>query len=250
MDEKLNKSIDALIDELFSENVEKSVQIAKDAKMTADEAMAQVPKAPNPGHPLKQISDVPQTDTDGARAKEYDSAISEKGKEDDQEESDQVAPPKNLKKSTELSEEEYAEFQAFKKSKEVAKVEELKKAEEDKIENLIKSVVEKTASKYEVKIDELSKSLNEQRELVKAMASQPQKSKAITNLQVLEKSTGNNGQSSRSESFTKSEILDAAEELVAKGQLSMDSVIELEQTGHLYNPNHRKLIEQHLNKRR
>ena len=85
--EAMNKSIDAMIDELFTEApVEKSIDISKDAKTTADAAVNQAPKGQDDdkrgaGRP-KQISDVPKTDTDGKRDGKYDDDITENdGKE-------------------------------------------------------------------------------------------------------------------------------------------------------------------------
>ena len=66
--EQLNKSIDSLIDDLFTDTVEKgdALNIAGDAKTTADAAIAAAPKmqddaARGAGRPA-QISDVPNTD--------------------------------------------------------------------------------------------------------------------------------------------------------------------------------------------
>src|SRR5689334_1375753 len=81
--DELNKSIDTLLDEVFGEpeTTEKSIDIAKDAKTTADAVMSGVPsgqkdESRGAGRP-KQISDVPQNDMDGRRESEYDDAIAE-----------------------------------------------------------------------------------------------------------------------------------------------------------------------------
>ncbi len=323
----LNKSIDALIDEFFTEEesevIEKSIDIKNDSKTTADEVVNSAPKSVKDKRPVKAIQDVPEEDEDGARSKEYDSAISEKGKEEDVEEVSQVKEPKNFKKSdsdgvhkiqvvnpskaqAELSnkhkilskpvgdeihvkhedskplhawmlnsgwdakdikgtypevhrmangmkksieqDEDYADFLAFKKSKEVRKEEELKKAESEKMESLIKSVVAKTSAKYESKIEELSKALQEQSTLVKAMARQPQSSKSITSVEALTKSV--HEEETSGGFFSKSEMLDAAEELMKKGGLTVDHVIELENGGFIYDPQARKNLENYLSKRK
>lgn len=266
MNEELKKSIDSLIEELFAESVEKSLDIAKDAKTKADEVVNQAPKMAKDVRPVREMHDVPQTDTDGVASKEYDKAITEEEKEEDQPEIRQVSdmsqvseksriktsskalPVAPFKKSMELSEAEYLEFQELKKAQNQVRLEDLKKAEETKINDLIKSVVEKTAGKYESKIEELSKSLNEQKELVKAMARQPQRAKSVTNIEALEKSMEST--SSKAENFTKSEMLDAAEELVKKGQMTVEQVIELENCGFIYNKDARQNLENYITKRK
>lgn len=273
--ETLNKSIDALIDEIFvDETVEKSIDIAGDSKTKADEVANKAPKgqkdeARGAGRP-QQISDVPQTDEDGKRAKDYDKDIKERDNvEEDSPEADQVkemnqikakggddaSKPKTapFKKSNgeEISEEEYNEFLAFKKSQEDAKAEELKKAEENKQNDLIKSIVEKTVEKvkagYEQKIEGLQKSLNEQTEMVKAMAEAPVRAKTITNIEALEKGQGEG--TPQPETFSKSEMLDAAEELCKSGQLEVDHVVELDNNGYIYDQRARQVLESYLAKK-
>lgn len=268
--EELIKSIDSIIADLFEEDesVEKSIDIAKDASTTADKVISSAPSTQSDemrggGRP-KQISDVPMVDEDGKRSKEYDSAISEKAKEEDQEEADQVkemnqikeggrasaskAPEvKPFKKS--LTEEEFEEYIALKKAKEESEKEEIKKAQVQQQEELIKSVVERTSKVYEEKIESLTKSLNEQSQLVKAMANKPQRSKSITNIEAVEKSFNSESGETIQKSFTKSEILDAAEELAKSGKISVDNVIELENNGYIFNKDAREAVENYLNKK-
>lgn len=276
--ENLNKSIDALIDDIFSEEeqVEKSIDIAKDAKTKADEAANEAPKgqkdeARGAGRP-KQISDVPQTDTDGARAKEYDDAITEnEGKEDQPEETKKQAkvmdqtverkeakakapemrPFKKSDDSVEISKEEYAAFEAFKKSQaeaEVAKAkeaEELKKAEvRQEQEALIKSAVQSATEDLRKSMDEQRKVIAEQASIIKSMASQPKSSKSVTGIEQLEKSQS--PEEAGPQSFSKSEIEDAIEELVIKGELSNDVMAEYQMTESIYNKNHRAKVEKYL----
>lgn len=278
--EELNKSIDLLVDELFAEkseeqpeNVEKSIDIAQDSKTTADAAVNQAPKAEKDeargaGRPA-QISDVPQVDQDGSRDKQYDAAISERdGVEDENEEAkkqansidqtsdkgrmaDKPAAPKMapFKKSesgeevVEVSKDEYEAYQAFKKSQEEAKKqEELKKAERFQAD-LIKSAVTEAVSGLKAENEELRKSMKEQSELLKAFANKPQQPKSITGIEALEKSVA---PEDKSQYFTKSEMLDAAEELVKSGSLTIDDVIELENTGSLVDSRKRVLVEKKL----
>ena len=276
--ESLVKSIDDLIDELFT------VDIAKDAQTKADEAANQAPKAQkdearNAGRP-KQISDVPQNDMDGRRASEYDAAITEnENKEDEPEEAKKQAisqdqtQDKNriaskpsapamrpFKKSTtedgleveeQISEEDWEAFQAFKKSQaeakeaeELKKAEDLAKAEVEKQEALIKSAVENATSDLRKSMEDLAKTNQEQAELIKAMAATPQSPKSVTGIEQLEKSQ--DPELTEPETFTKSQMLDAAESLALDGKIPMEAVIELENTGTVNNGSIRKSIEAKL----
>lgn len=150
--EELEKSIDALIEDVFSDetpdtDLDKSIDIAGDAQTTADAAVAQAPKgqkdeARGAGRPA-QISDVPQIDMDGRRDSTYDDSTTEReGVEDENEEArkqaasiDQTTKGKGrmkqspkapairpFKKSedgtetTEVTKEEFEEYQEFKKA--------------------------------------------------------------------------------------------------------------------------------------
>lgn len=261
MDEQLQKSIDSLIDELFAEPeapkaeaVEKSDMIKeqKPQKETADEAIKQVPKgekdeARGAGRP-KQISDVPQNDTDGARAGEYDGKITEKETDATakKKEDDQVKVPEQMKKSENtLSDEEYAEYKELKKARKAArKEEELRKSQAVQVD-LIKSAVVDATSSLRKENEDLRKSLQETSELVKAIANKPQKSKAVTNVQAVEKFQ----KSASSTNFSKAEILDVAEDLVKSKQLTVEHVIELENNGYIYDPEARGTLERAMNRR-
>lgn len=245
--EELTKSIDAMVDELFAEQVEKSIDIAKDAKTTADAAVNQAPKAQDDaargaGRP-KQISDVPDKDEDGKRAGEYDASITEKAKEQDQAEASQVKPGPMMKS---ISEQEYAEFQAFRKAQEDKQKEEtLKKAREEQ-KDLIKSAVREATSTILKENEELRKSLTETQELVKSMAERPQRRKSIDNIQALEKSQRDEEKTETT--FSKSEMLDVAEELVMKKSQDFkdDHLIELENTGYIFDVRARTALENAL----
>jgi len=278
-EEQLTKSIDALIDDLFTaepEEVEKSIEIAKDADTTADKAVGKAPKAQKDeargaGRP-KQISDIPQEDMDGDRANEYDDEISENDDKETQPEETQQSPsidqacegkgrlkssPKapairpfkksETGESEEISDEDWAAFQEFKKSQ--AEAEELKKAEEAKKEQeeLVKSAVAAAIADVRKENEELRKSVSESQELLKAMASTPAKPKSITNVQALEKSES--PEEKGPETFTKSEILDGMEELVKAGKLSDQVVYEYEMTDRVTDPETRKAVEDYMSKR-
>jgi len=252
--EELNKSLDLLIDELFAEENEESVEKSmvkdmKQAKETADEAMAQVPKVEsdekNPGRP-EQISDVPKVDEDGKRAGNYDADIAKKNEDAKKKEDDQVKPTPEMVKKAVISDEEYKEYQALKKAKEEAEKEEvLKKAKSEQMD-LIKSAVIEATSEIRKENEELKKSLSEQIELIKSMANKPQKAKAITNLNAVEKFQKSG---STNNFFSKKDVLDIAEELVKSQKLSMENVIELENSGYIYDEEARRVLEAEIKKR-
>jgi hypothetical protein len=253
MNEELKKSIDSVLDEIFAESevietIEKADALKQESDTKADAAVKKAPKFQSDedrkaGRP-KQISDVPEEDEDGERTGEYDKKITEKAKEESNPEAKQVKESSQVKKS-EISEEEFQEYQALKKAKAEKEVELLKKAEKETQDALIKSIVEQTASKYEGKLEEMKKTIEEQNSLIKAFAKKPQASKSITNIEVLEKSSKT--EKKESEYFSKSEKLDAAEELFKAGKIPMEAVVELENTGAVFHPVYRKLIEQKLN---
>lgn len=279
--EELNKSIDMLLDEVFgeSETAEKSLDIAKDSKTTADAAIASAPSSQNDaargaGRP-KQISDVPNNDQDGKRDSEYDAAIAQATGEVEPEEAkkqakaiDQVSKEGHMAQSPkapqgrpfkksddgsveEISEEEYKQFQEFKKSQaqvaaNKAKEEELRKAEavRKESEDLIKSAVAQATSKLAKENEELRKSFQETNALIKAMASQPMPSKSITNIQALEKSQ--RPEDKGQETFSKSEVLDAAFELAKAGKINSNVVSEIEMTNRTSDSEARAKIEKFL----
>lgn len=273
MDE-LTKSIDGFIEDLFSEEtVEKSsenFEVANASKTTADAAIASAPASEDDasrgaGRP-KDDHDVPKVDEDGNPAKGYEAVQSEQAEVEPEEAKKQakavtqVSAEGHGSKSPKASNdprgpmfksEEYEEYQALKKAdderkakaaqEEIKKSEDLKKAEQ---QNLIKAAVESALGTVRKENEELKKSLSEQGALLKAMASQPRQSKSVTSIEVLEKS--NSDVTRDQASFSKSEKLDAAEALVKAGKIPMDAVIELENTGTVYNPQVRQLIEKQL----
>lgn len=249
--DNLTKSIDALIDELIVEPVNKSmIKDQKPAKETADEAVAAAPKgekdeARGAGRP-KQIADVPQTDTDGSRAGEYDSKIAAPNADTAKKEDSQVEAPAQMKKA--LSDDESAELASFRADK-LAKsqAETLEKARKE-TSDLIKSAVTEAVSAVKTENADLRKALVETQELVKAMANKPQKSKAVTNVQHVEKFQKSNA----GQSLSKAEILDVGESLLAKskqdrdGTFTMEHMIELENTGNIFDPQAKAALEREV----
>ena len=247
--DELTKSIDSLIDELFSEEIEKAVALGVgESKETADEGKkpekGKNDESRGAGRP-KDIADVPENDEDGSRAKGYE-AIQMKQGEKESPEVSQVKLPANVKKSFELSEEEYSEYQSLKKSKEEHAMEELRKSFISEQKDLIKSAVVEATEGIRKENEELKKSLDEQSELVKSMAKRPQTSKSITSVQALEKSQA---AAPKQEYFSKSEMLDVAEELFKSGKLRDQHVIELENNGFIYDVEARKVLESELKRR-
>jgi len=268
--EELVKSIDEMIDALFAEEekVEKSEEVTEEAtaeetteeveksmikddkpqEETADEAVKKIPKAEkdekrNAGRP-EQISDIPQIDKDGKRDGNYDADIAKKNEDGKVKEQDQVEPPKEMKKS--LSEEEYQEYQELKKSKEEAEKEEVLKKAKQEQSDLIKSAIIEATKEIRDENSELHKKLEEQGELIKSMANKPQKSKAITNINAVEKSFSDK----KEDTLSKAELLDIAEDLVKSKKLSMENVIELENTGYIYDKDARKTLEREVKRRK
>lgn len=273
--EDLNKSIDTLINDLFSDSVSKAgenFEVANAAKTTADAAIASAPKmqddaARGAGRP-KQISDVPNNDEDGKRGGAYDASISNDQAADEPEETkkqikaiDQVstqghmgqkAQMKDPRLTKAISEEEYAEFQSFKKAQaeqaDLRKAEDMKKSEDlrkAELQNLVKSAITEAIQPLQRENQELKKSLGQSEVLIKAMAGQPRQSKSVTGIEALEKSASD---FDGPQSFSKAEMQDAAERLVMKKSIPMDAAIELSSTGTIYNPQYRSLVEAELQK--
>ena len=260
-DENLEKSIDDLLDNLFEEDtteqaIEKSKnaidQIVGEPKQTkknilatedpedeADKAANMAPKTKNDDRPIDEDSDVPKVDTDGNRAKGYDSVQSKASA------SDVANEKKTIAKSEDKVTVSKEDFEILQKAK--ADAEAAKEAEANsKQEELIKAMVTEQTS-------ELKKALEDSTSLVKALAeenkelkSRPKVQKSITSIQefdTIEKS------GSVAKSFSKSEMLDAAEELAKSGDIRIDQVIELENNGTIYDPSARQKIEKHLNRK-
>jgi hypothetical protein len=275
----LTKSIDSMIDDLFAEKVQKSEDASNlnpgKSSTRADQETNAAPKSQDDvsrgaGRP-NQISDVPNTDEDGKRAGKYDEDIAKKQAEEENEEgkkqadakrSDQTMgrqvseKPAGAPMAKSISAEEYAEFQAFKKAQaEKSREEVLRKAKEDQ-RDLIKSAVKEATSALAKENSDLKKSISETNELVKAMAERPQRRKSIEGLQALEKSQGDTPAAQGPQPFSKSEMLDVAEELVMKSHANKDMLfrdehlIELENTGFIFEKRAREHFENALKGRK
>lgn len=267
-DEELNKAISTLVDETFPElkKAREANPDVTDSKTTADAALATVPGSKNDksrgaGRP-KEISDVPNKDEDGARAKEYDSAI--KSRDDDEEENPEakkqsrsidqttttghsgdkkptapkMAPFIKKGEDFEKSYERFTLFEQFRKSEattaETTTTEVVQKAVEEapkeevlsKSDDLMKAMVEKETSELKKTVETLTTFANEQAVLLKSIGAKPMPSKAISDVQAIEKSI--QPEVGNSTHFSKAEKLDAAFELAKAGKISVDVVSELE----------------------
>lgn len=162
-------------------------------------------------------------------------------------EQDQVAPPSHMKKAEEVTISR-TEFEEMKKAWEAKKAEEaetLKKADREENASLIKSAVQEATEELRKSNSELRSELNETRDLLKSITKKPQPRKAITSVAALEKG----GFDGKPEFFSKSETLDAIEDLVKSKQITVEEAVEYESTGTLYNEDSRRKVETFLKKR-
>lgn len=272
--EDLIKSIDAQIDELFGSEVaveEDSLEKAQTsetekiaaskpssggqtdnekantASKTADSGESpekgKDEKEGDNGRP-KDLSQKPYRQANGASTGSYDATIAEP-----------AMKPKDettVSKSVEISAEDYEFLQKAKAEKAAAaEAESLRKANTEQ-SDLIKSAVVEATADIVRKNDELQKALVETQNLVKSMANRPQARKSISSVASLEKSfVSHEDETAEPKNFTKSEMLDVAEELAKSGtpKFNMEHVIELENGGYIYNPAARALLEAELRKR-
>lgn len=286
MDKELRKSIDSKIDELFateaepveapksSEEVEKGYDYPaeKQGKQspymkngsdagpgmeTADEGQKpkkgkkdqeyQADQGPDRGRP-KDVQDVPDSDKDGSRAKGYDAVQKKQSKTPETSENGAMVKSED---KVEVSKEDFEILQKAKAdSAKAIKDEELKKVEE-KQSDLIKSAVAAATEVSRTENQELRKSLQETQELVKAIASKPQRRKSVDNIQAMEKSFGDEGQKPNSKEFSMDDMQDAAEELVKSKTpgFTLEHAIELDDSGSILDPTARKCLEKQLRKR-
>ena len=270
--ESLNKSIDALIEDMFGEEVEKSIDIYKDNKNTADEVVNKAPKGMDDdkrgaGRPA-QISDVPKTDMDGKRAKMYDDDITERdGKEEENKEAKKQAKvmdqskddyrmkkegdyPKQAPFKKSLTEEEYNEWVAFKKSKEeeaLAKAEELRKAE---TEEIINKAVAASTNVLKKSIEELKEKNEIQAEMIKSFGRKPRESKSITSMvDAVDKVENHEGLQKSAKTATREEVLDVMEGLYKSKAIKIEHITEFENSGNIYNAEIKALVEKEIRKR-
>lgn len=247
--EALVKSIDSFVDEFFAKSEAElpKAAIAEESKTTADAVVgeAPAPKKDDKDRP-KQLTDVPQIDTDGKREGNYDADITTKTGEIEPEEVKANAVPETLTKS------EKEELEAFRKAKKEA--EEASKKDDSKklIKSVIMGAVEKVSNEFVTEIEALKKSFNEQSDLIKSLSAQPKVAKSITNVSALEKSEKEvplNKSLSRKE--YKDMAMDAAESLSKSmpEYVNEDHICEIDMTGRVADPRVAALIEAEVNKK-
>lgn len=261
--EELQKSLDGLITDYFEKG--SAVDIYGDASTTADAAVNQAPKgqddaARGAGRP-DQISDVPDKDQDGKRAGTYDADITEnEGKEDEPEETNQSPSIDQNSGTGRIKQTPKApDMKPFKKGEDgmdhQANYERLLKAEQEQIEEaealrkseqeaeVLQKAVTVALEPLQKAFDEVKAENEELKTLVKSIAKTPQQPRSVTNITTLEKG----GQPPVDpENFSKADKLNAAEECVMEKSIPMEAAIELENTGTIYNPEHRRIVEQKL----
>lgn len=151
----------------------------------------------------------------------------------------QVRLPEHLIKgdTVEISKEEYETLKKF-------QAESLKKADVEQTSTLIKAEVEKATSSFKKENEDLRKEVEKTTTLLKALVKKPQPRKSISSLAALEK--GGQSYEQAEKFYSRDEKLDAAEELVKSKDLTLEDVIELENTGTLLDPAKRARIERKL----
>jgi hypothetical protein len=250
---QLEKSLDRLIDEMFmkksdgmpepkkAEGNPQTPELAEKVK-TADSGEkpeeGEEEKDGTRGRP-KDPSKMSDRSADGASSLEYPSSISSEAPTPAHETT--VAKSEKIEITKE-------EFEILAKAKADAKAETLRKAREEQA-TLIKAIVVEATKEIRSENAELRKSLGETKEMLAKALRQPKQRQSVSAVSALEKSFGDNTPEAKKageEKFTKSEMLDAAERLVGAGKIPVEVAIELEDTGFIYNPSHRKALEQEL----
>lgn len=240
--EDLQKAIDLAITELFGETLQKgALDLAGDASTTADGSVKQAPKGQDDagrgaGRP-KQISDVPDTDTDGKRTGTYDGDVTADQDEDEPDETKQSPVVDQASSKGHLSKAQLAEYESLKKAHEARIVSEQVTTQEKLIKTLVKESIEPLQKAFEA----VQARNAELEKLVKAVAKTPQPVKSIVGIEQLQK--GTDPSLKGTEPMSKAKLLDAAESLVKAGKVPMEVVIEIENTNQVYNREHKALVE-------
>lgn len=264
--EKLQKSVSDKVDEYFAkpestpedkpedkpdEAVEKAVK--KDpmntggSKGKADDG--EQPKKPKDeedgerGRP-KDPSKMSSRDSQGDAKMEYDKDVASPAKKPSHE-TTVAKSEKDEKEDSETREISKEDYEFLQKAKKKDKEEQLQKMQKEQID-LMKSAMVDVIKPIEERLEKSEKENSELKELVKSISNKPRSRKSIANIQAIEKGFGANEDSETPETFSKSEKIDAAEELFKKGHMRMEDVTEVEMTGTLEDPRKRALVEQQL----
>lgn len=281
--EELNKSMDQLIDEFFSEEAvataSETEKVEKSEEPKAEEkkegaTTASLEKASDAVHEIigeaKQAKEEKDPNKNPATLAD-DAGNNPPKSEEDEKEGKKRGRPSDLsqmsqrdmstgesKGSYDASIVEASKNPSMPEASQVQPPEHMKKADVVEIsreeyealkkaqsEALVKAEVEKATSEIRRENEDLRKQLNDTTSLVKALAKRPQPRKSISSVAALEK--GGYSEVPESKEFSKSEKLDAAEALVKSGDLSDEDLIELETTGTLLDGSKRSKIERKLN---
>lgn len=260
--EQIKKSAEELIDELFMEEAHEEQDVVEKAKedvtqdlidgkkskekpedcgakvTLADEVKPPKPKKDDEEGRPEQISDVPDVDEDGSRAKGYESVQKPNSK------TPEVSDKGTVVKAFEVSAED---FELLQKAKAEKTEQELKKAKQEQ-EELIKAEIKAQTESLTNQVEELKKALEDSQKLLKAVAKVPSAPKSITSVAALEKSFTNADDEPVAKSWSKADILDACEELCKAEKISVEDVIEFENLGTLNNQAKRE-VEKFLAKK-
>lgn len=282
--EQLEKSIDSLIEEFFTENSapaqateetttpapaveevvakaevpgspepKESAQMKDGSSAKSDEKNANDVKAPKAkkdegnGRP-EEVSDVPDVDEDGKRAKGYEAIQKPNSATPDVSAKGTVVKADTI----EISKEDYELLQKAKKDREEESLRKARQEQTDLIKSAVTEAVTTATEGLRKENQELKKSLEEQSTLVKAIAKKPQPRKSISTVQAMEKSFAPaqpEGGPQEPKAFSKSEMMDVAEELVKAKKLTVEQAIELEDTGYIFDKEARQVFERELKKR-
>lgn len=191
----------------------------------------------------KDPSNMDHRDADGASGMDYPSAVSSSSSEPAHETT--VAKSDKI----EISKEDFEILQKAKKDREEEVMRKAKQEQADLIKSVVASAVAEATKPLREENSKLSKKLDDAGKILTAIRKQPRQQKSITKVGAIEKSFGGD-QSEEQTTFSKAEMLDAAEELVKSKKITVEQAIELENNGYIFDPNARRALEQHLKKQK
>lgn len=197
----------------------------------------------------KDISSWEDRGKDGDTSnRQYDRDITSPAQDPSKPEDSQVQAPAHISKSEEdtvtISKEEYELFKKSLEEKAAKEQEEaLQKAKQEQTD-LIKSAVSEATADLREKLEKANATIEK-------LAAKPKQRQSIESVVALEKGGyAPDAQSGKVETFSKSEILDAAQALFEEGKLNrIEDIIEIETTGVSNNPEVRRLVENKLRNR-
>jgi chemotaxis protein histidine kinase CheA len=218
----LDQTINDMLNALFSE--EENISEVEASEETVEKAVNSESSTPADADKLK-VEEAEKVETDREDFPEQINSFDEKTGKIKDKEYKKIAPKKeaekteeaeqvsavSMKKSYEISEEEYALFTELKAAKEnEAKEAEMKKAHEEKAD-LVKSIIESAVAEFRKENEELKKSLEATQATIAKMAAQPKEPKCIVD--VLEPVEKSQAEVTSRETLSKAEMQEVANEL-------------------------------------